>query len=188
MKRKDDDKPVYDTLSEYHLHNPNTMSYEILQELLGYLQQASQEGCDTDEIAYKIQELLTDAKSEKLFKLICEKGHVDIHKFHAPKLLLHLICLTHCYKSVSFVADKLGLDSREAGELLEHLKHSFTIDDPIDWLNRLHLQSKDEHNYHIEYKNKQTQGHDITSKPPDTSEDRKQKLRRRFKSFFKFWY
>lgn len=178
---------VYDTLSEYHLHSPDTIPYEVLAQLLDILKRADKSN-NTDKIVVEIQQLLTDAKSEKLFHLICEKHHIDYHKFQPPRLVLHLICLSYCCKSASFVADKLGLDSREASQLLEQLKHNFTIDDPLAWLERLHLQTKEEYEYHKKFKEKQLYGHDLAVKPADTAEDRKQKLRRRFKDFFKFWY
>ena len=171
-----------DTLSVFHMHNPDISSYALIAHVVSILEQKDFQ--DPGVILRNISNLLEEAESTHLLHLICQKLHVDYlslmqtcqgiaMKHMAPRVLLHLMLFPPIY-----ISQKLEIDPQIAVELLNELRRSFTIDDPILWLKRLLSITEKER---LRYTNAQQDlihGLAPVNQPVDTAEERKQRDRR----------
>ena len=101
-----------------------------------------------------------------------QEKHIDL-----PKLLCHLLCMWGSCFSDTYMSKVLELDVIEVQQLISHLRSTFTIDNPIMWLQG--LAAKYERNRLSPLKCKQDLMHglDVVNQPVDTREDRRIKNR-----------
>lgn len=179
----------FDTLSRFHMQNPDFKAYEQMARLLQALEN-EQEDIATD--------ILDETNSPHIIQLLCNKTDVDLAELYtetqimtrqqiSPRLLLHIIFL-----SLGKVSNELEIDYDETFQILQHLKSTFTIDDPILWLKRFLEQCEQEHLKLREQHHKLMHGLEVVNQPLDTAEERRVKernqLHHHLKRFFRSWF
>ena len=173
----------FDTLSEFHLKKiPESRVYALVALLICALEEEIPH--NQSQIANQISEILGDRESKRILELLCLKFGVDYSKFiqechelyggHASaRMLLHIAIL-----SLSFVCGVLQIDEDEASQLLDHFRHTFTIDSPLSWLKAMLHQSEKQRLYVRQAKELLMLGRESVGQPVDTAEERKLKHRR----------
>jgi len=180
------DKTI-DTLTEFHLHNPNNVAYTLLAHLISVLEDRNLE--TPHDTPRNVTNLLGETESTSILKLVCQKNHVDYLqllqdcqditiKHISPRLLLHIACLPAPY-----VAEKLQIDEYRVNQLLDQLKKNFTIDDPILWLKRALNLTEKERIHAQQDKENLLHGLAVVNQPVDTAEERWHKPKLNFKPY-----
>ena len=175
------------TLNEFNLHNLDRRTYELVENIIEVLELQNSE--NQEYVKRKLDEILDDDQAAVVLQVICQRMGINvkqlIDKFatsigHIPphKLLIHLLFIENCYNSVVFVSKQLDLDPGMAAYLLDQLRHSFTVDDPIVWLKLLLAQTEKALVFRKAEKQKLMSGLAITVQEEDTAEARKLKERR----------
>lgn len=173
---------MFDTLAEFHLHNFEDRTYALMAHLISVLQNEKNTGLETK---YRnLANILGDAEATSMLKLICRLEHVDYlelmqqcqtspQRHFSPRLLLLLLLF-----SANYISIKLQIDIDTTTKLLQQLRGTFTIDDPIAWLQRL-LTQVEKHRVSMQLaKDDLMHGLDPTNQPLDTAEHRKIKERK----------
>lgn len=177
----------FDSLSEFHLGNPDSKVYSIVAHLLYVLEQMP--NGEREQIQRNISNLLGEAESTRILQLICHKQNIDYLgvlqkcqeitlKHISPRVLLHIYCLP-----IPYVAEELQIDPYRVAELLAELQHIFTTDDPVLWL-KLFLAQTEKDRLYLQAKANLLHGIEPVNQPVDTAEERKikeRKLQFRFK-------
>lgn len=174
-------KAEFDSLSMYH--HATTFDHK-LRNLLSILTQPKES--DLKERFKKI-----DAALDPTFRLelihhlhlkIPDSMNLEESKHHHPhpQILLHLWCLLECSESIEFIANYLELSIEEVKELIRELHYTFSIDSLVSRIRQYYQQ-----NQHIResaelQKRTELLGIEPILEPKDTTEDRKQRLRRRY--------
>lgn len=159
---------VFDTLSEFHLQSLDLRIYALMIALAGVINNPEQ-----------ASELLGEAEAARILQIICRAYDVDYlnliatiqqqtNKHITPRILLHILILP-----VPYVSEKLQIDQDLVAQLLDQLHHTFTIDDPIDWLKNLLHTIEKSIKRHALTKENQLHGLAVTEQPLDTAEERK---------------
>lgn len=167
----------YDTLSEFHLRNPDTKIYALIAHIVYVLEQIP-DG-DREQLQRNLSNLLGEAESMRILQLICHKQDIDYLalmqkcqsitiKHISPRLLLHIMCLP-----VPYVAQKLEIDQERVFALLQELHAVFTIDDPIYWLKMFLAQTEKDRLYLQQAKQDLLHGLAVVNQPVDTAEERR---------------
>jgi hypothetical protein len=174
----------FDTLAEFHFHNPDNAAYATIAHLVTLLEQG-ETGSDRATILRSIADLIGDAEALHILQIACRKLHVDYLKLinecqsiagsHiiAPRLLMYLICLP-----IPYISEKLQVDEYRASQLLDELRRNFIIDDPIKWLKLLLELIEQERLHYAKQKEDLLHGLAVTTQPVDTAEERKLRERR----------
>lgn len=185
----------FDTLTEFHLRNPDCHTYELIDQLISILRQSKQH--DRIYLVQQLKEKFGDKECIRILKLIAVKTNLDYNElinikthdghFIPPKLLLHLLCLSHShYKtSIDFLAGQLELDPSELRYILQQLRSNFTIDDPLSWLEGFIQQFKKERQYCEKCRDDLKLGRNIVGQEQDTAEKRRVNVRNRLHSIFR---
>lgn len=131
-----------------------------------------------------IANILEEGAATNILKLVCRLEHVDYlaliqqsqlssYKHFSPRMLLLML-----FFSANYISLKLQIDIDTTTQLLQQLHSTFTIDDPILWLQRL-LSQVEKNRLRMQLaKEELMRGLDTTSQPLDTAEDRKLKERK----------
>ncbi|MBT6538799.1 MAG: hypothetical protein HOL58_04850 [Francisellaceae bacterium] len=106
-------------------------------------------------------------------KEICPNNNISL-----PKLLCHMLCMWGSSLSDSYMSNVLELDISEVRQLIEHLKQTFTIDDPIRWLQSLAKKYEKQRLESLKNKENLMHGWEMTTQAIDTREERRVKNRR----------
>ncbi len=187
----------YDSLVEYHLKNPETKLYSIVEDLTQLLDQLKQSPilspADRKAANKQIQELLTDGASKKILELFSRKNNIDKQKYdelidHVRELksIIHyhhyllLIFLSEANASIKVAARILGVDLKDAEEAITYFKQIFVIDDFLTWLKNFLSNNYRHKQYLLDEiaKNNLRQGGEEIIQPVDTADARKNKLKR----------
>lgn len=102
------------------------------------------------------------------------------HHHPHPQILLHLWCLLECTDSVAAIANYLELDIEEVEELIFELHHTFSIDSLVSRIRQYYEQNKRLRESPELRKKSELLGIESSLEPKDITEDRKQRLRRRY--------
>jgi hypothetical protein len=178
---------IYDTLLGYHAQNTDNIAYSSMAHLIVVLEEY--DGTNLNLVGRNVSNLLGEVEAMHIMHLICQRSHIDYLELMqdcqkitlrhiTPRLLLQIACLP-----ISYVEDKLEIDQFWASQLLDKLRHNFTIDDPILWLKRLLNQTEKERLHYAHAKEDLLHGLAVTNQPVDTAEERKLKDRRQYLNF-----
>lgn len=131
--------------------------------------------------------LLTDNNSHIILKFLCYLSGISYDRLinnctnvteienHAalPRLLCQLLCMWGSCFSDTYMSKVLELDVIEVQQLIGHLRNTFTIDNPVLWLQG--LAAKYEKSRLAPLKNKQdlVHGREVVNQPVDTREERR---------------
>lgn len=128
----------FDTLEDFHMHNPEHAVYALMANIIAELETNKQQNING---AWdKVYKLLDTTNATAMLRAMCLINQVDYlqvlqdaqnvtSKHIAPQLLVLLALFP-----VPYVATKLDIDNYWAEKILEQFHKHFTIDDPINWL------------------------------------------------------
>lgn len=155
-------------------------TYYSIDKILNILKTKTKK---SHEIGDDLQNILdNNDTAKKILDLISDKYNISYESSQhiiPDCMALHLLLLTKCYNSLPFVANKLDIDFDIAKEILEHFKHTFTIDDPVLWLENFLKQSESDVLQCEISKKDLLLGRAIVNQAQDTAEERRVKDRNR---------
>lgn len=168
-----------DTLTEFHMQNPDDAVYALIAHLSAVLE--DQNADNLEQTWRNINNILGEVEATRILHVMCRLTHVDYLTLMqncqeittrriSPRLLLHLSLLP-----VSFVAGKLQIDAYWAEQLLEEFHKHFTIDQPLVWLKSFLAITQQERLRHAKAKQDLLLGRAVTGTPGDTAEYRRHK-------------
>lgn len=179
---KSQENTVFDSLSMYH-HRANFD--HRLKELLSILELPKE--TELKERFKKLEEILdTTFRLEIIHHLeLINKDFLEDEKEHPhahphPQILLHLWCLLSCTNSLESIAQYLELSIEEVNELIRELHNTFSIDSLVSRVYEYYKQNKRILEFPELQKKAELLGIDHTLEPKDVTEERKQRLRRRY--------
>jgi hypothetical protein len=171
----------FDPLSLYH----HAASFDSkLQNLLLILDRPKEES-----VADRFKKI--EVVLDNLFRLeLIYQLHLKNHLFNSeggsagsdshPQILLHLWCLLGCTDSLECIANYLELTIEEVKELIRELHNTFSIDSLVSRIRQYYEQNKCVYQRHEHYKRRERLGIELSVESKDTTEERKQRLRRRY--------
>lgn len=175
-------KDEFDTLSMYH-HATYAFESKLL-DLLAILNMPKE--FKLAERFEKIELLL-----DKMFRIelihhlqplktpVHNENTSPEHQSH-PQILLHFWCLLECTHSPEYIAKYLGLTIEEVQELIRELHHTFSIESLVSRIQEYYEENKSIRETSEVYKKNEQLGIETSFEPKDTTEDRKQRLKRRY--------
>ncbi len=108
------------------------------------------------------------------------KGSQNTTEHHQPQILLHLLCLLECTDSVEYIAHYLELTEEEVKELIRELHKTFSIDSLTSRVRQYYQQNKKRREAPERQKESERLGIEPSSEPKDSTEDRRQRILRRY--------
>jgi hypothetical protein len=100
--------------------------------------------------------------------------------FHKPVLILHLWCSLICSDSIEYIAKHANLTLTEALAFIREIDFSYNIDSLISRVLNCYQASR-KHRLQAEIsKNQQLLGLELTTVSPDSNEERRARLRRKY--------
>ena len=179
-----------DFLKEFKMHHSECNLYEITDNIEKLLQDIN--NTNRNETIEKISKILDQHTSMEVLHLICKKTNIKYselfktkdkkYSYSKAKLILHLWLLNGCYNSITEIANSLEISANEAQLLLEHLRHTFTIDNPLNWLLSFKSKTLQERNKCEIDRSKLMHGREVVNQARDTGEERRVKLRKKIMS------
>lgn len=100
--------------------------------------------------------------------------------FSHPQILLHLSCFLECTDSLENIANYLEITVDEVQELIRELHHTFSIDSLRSRIQQYYEENKATRERSDRLKRSELLETETTLVPQDTTEDRKQRLRKRY--------
>lgn len=174
---------MHDKLEGFHIYGPPEREIcAVVAQMISILEQ--KDSHKPEEVFHSVSSLLSESVSSQVLHLLCEKTHIDylslmqttqgIALRHlSPKILLHFMLFPPIY-----LAQKLEIDPQIAVELLNELRRSFIIDEPLVWLKRLLSYIEKERAHYAQAKQDLLHGLAVVNQPVDTAEERKIRARK----------
>ena len=170
-----------DTLLEFHLHNPRVSVHALISNLVNILQGDGSPNLDAK--WEDISNTISENDAERILQFACKKAEVDYANLvKEAKSQIHHISLRLLLRMIAFplsyVAGKLQIDQFRAAQLLDQLRTSLIIDDPLTWLKDLEYYCEQERQVYELEKSAESHGVQLTHQPADTAQERKERKRR----------
>ena len=171
----------FDSLVEFHLHKPPTSVYVLINHIVQILKNDGSTNLDAlwDEFSNSVSE----EDAARILQLACKKARVDFNQLisdinaHVKHISLRLLLRMIAFP-VSYVAAKLQIDPFRAAQLLDQLRKSLIIGDPLTWLKDMEFYAEKERHVYENEKAAELHGEYVTHAPRDTAQERRERKRR----------